>query len=200
MSEYGCITNTRTFQEVAALYSDEMTAVFSGGLVYEYSNEGNGYGLVDITPSSSVVITEQFTYLATAFANTTNPTGDGDASASNASSACPPQSDKWVLTSDALPVIPSAAAKFMATGAGTGPGLSGDGSQDAGTPETESGDTSSSSSSSSSSSGTATSTVSPSSTKKSEGVLQTTPINFMNLSPIGIVFVAMLGGMAAGVM
>jgi Glucanosyltransferase len=31
MSEYGCITNTRTFEEVAALYNTEMTGVFSGG-------------------------------------------------------------------------------------------------------------------------------------------------------------------------
>jgi hypothetical protein len=192
MSEYGCITNTRTFQEVAALYSDEMTAVFSGGLVYEYSNEGNGYGLVDISVSSSVVTTEQFTYLAAAFANTTNPTGNGDASAS-ASSACPPQSDEWVLTTNTLPAMPNAAAKFMTTGAGTGPGLSGYGSQDAGTTETESGGTSSSSSLTTA---TTTSTASPSSTKKSDAVLPMTPISFLDLSPIGVVFVAMIGGMA----
>jgi hypothetical protein len=190
MSEYGCITNTRTFQEVAALYSDEMTAVFSGGLVYEYSNEGNGYGLVNISSSSSVVTTEQFTYLETAFANTTNPTGNGDASTSNSTSTCPPQSADWAVTDDVLPAIPSAAAKFMTTGAGTGPGLSGSGSQDAGTAETESTGTASASS------GTASETAAASSTKKSDGGSQMSPVSFKDLSPIGVVFVAVMGGMA----
>jgi hypothetical protein len=189
MSEYGCITNTRTFGEVAALYSDEMTAVFSGGLVYEYSNEGNGYGLVNISSSSTVVPTEQFTYLETAFANTTNPTGSGDASTSNASSTCPSQSDQWAVTTDALPVIPSAAAKFMTTGAGTGPGLDGAGSQNSGSAETESSGTATPSTS------TASETASPSSTKKSDGGVQVPPVMLKSLSPIGVVFVAMLGGM-----
>jgi hypothetical protein len=201
MSEYGCITNTRTFEEVAALYSDEMTSVFSGGLVYEYSNEGNGYGLVDISASGSVVTAQQFTYLETAFANTANPTGNGDASASNASSDCPSKSDQWVLTSNVLPPMPHAAAKFMTTGAGTGPGLTGYGSQDAGTEETESGDISSSlspspSSSTTTSTASTAATVSPSSTKKSDGVLPMTPVGFLDMLPVGVVFVAMIGGMA----
>ncbi|KAI7558038.1 1,3-beta-glucanosyltransferase, partial [Hortaea werneckii] len=37
LSEYGCITNKRQFNEVSALYSDKMTSVYSGGLVYEYA-------------------------------------------------------------------------------------------------------------------------------------------------------------------
>ena len=46
-SEYGCIkVLPRTFQEVQALYSPQMTAVMSGGLVYEYVQEDNNYGLV----------------------------------------------------------------------------------------------------------------------------------------------------------
>jgi len=41
LSEYGCNTNPpRPFQEVQALYSPtEMASVYSGGLVYEYTNE-----------------------------------------------------------------------------------------------------------------------------------------------------------------
>lgn len=41
LSEYGCNINTRKFEEVAALYSTQMTAVYSGGLVYEYSQEAS---------------------------------------------------------------------------------------------------------------------------------------------------------------
>ena len=46
-SEYGCNkVKPRTFAEVSALYSDRMTGVFSGGLIYEYTQEKNDYGLV----------------------------------------------------------------------------------------------------------------------------------------------------------
>lgn len=43
LSEYGCNTNPpRPFQEVQALYStSEMASVYSGGLVYEYSEEAD---------------------------------------------------------------------------------------------------------------------------------------------------------------
>ncbi|GAO45765.1 hypothetical protein G7K_0017-t1 [Saitoella complicata NRRL Y-17804] len=48
-SEYGCIEVTpRIFQEVEALYTTNMTSVFSGGLIYEFSMEENGYGIVEI--------------------------------------------------------------------------------------------------------------------------------------------------------
>jgi hypothetical protein len=41
LSEFGCIKNTRTFDgQIAALMSSQMTTVYSGGLVYEYSEEG----------------------------------------------------------------------------------------------------------------------------------------------------------------
>lgn len=48
LSEYGCNTNTRKFEEVKSLYGTDMTGVYSGGLVYEYSEEGSKYGLVKI--------------------------------------------------------------------------------------------------------------------------------------------------------
>lgn len=47
-SEYGCNEITpRRFNEVPAIYSSQMTHVFSGGLVYEFAQEPNNYGLVD---------------------------------------------------------------------------------------------------------------------------------------------------------
>lgn len=49
LSEYGCnAIMPRLFQEVAALYSERMTNVFSGGLIYEFAQEPNNYGLVEI--------------------------------------------------------------------------------------------------------------------------------------------------------
>lgn len=49
LSEYGCnAVMPRLFQEVEALYSEKMTNVFSGGLIYEFAQEPNNYGLVEI--------------------------------------------------------------------------------------------------------------------------------------------------------
>ena len=135
LSEYGCNTNTRTFQEVASLYSTDMTPVFSGGLVYEYSEEGTHYGLVQIN-GDNVTELPDFDALKNAFANTSNPSGDGGYKSNGSPSQCPPASSDWNVTNDALPAIPSLAQKYMTSGAGSGPGLSGPGSQSAGTPST----------------------------------------------------------------
>lgn len=137
MSEYGCTTNGRTFEEVGALYSTNMTSVFSGGLVYEYSEEGNGFGLVTISGSSVVTATD-FGALKTAYSTATVPTGNGGATSTTASSTCPTSNADWNVTSDALPAIPAAAEKYMSDGAGTGPGLDGAGSQESGNDTSES--------------------------------------------------------------
>ena len=76
LSEYGCNTNTRKFEEVSSLYSTDMTGVYSGGLVYEYSQEASNYGLVELS-GGSVNELPDFTALMSAFSNTANPQGDG---------------------------------------------------------------------------------------------------------------------------
>jgi len=134
LSEYGCIKNTRTFEEVAALYNTEMTSAYSGGLVYEYSEEGSGYGLVTIS-GSTVTTNTGFSDLKKELAANPAPSGDGGYLANGAASTCPTKSDTWevsAFTGDELPAIPSGAVKYMKSGAGKGPGLTGDGSQNAG--------------------------------------------------------------------
>jgi len=108
-----------------------MTAVYSGGLVYEYSQEESKYGLVTIDGSTITELAD-FTALQTAFKGTANPSGDGGYSSTQSTSTCPSKSSTWNVTSDALPAIPSGALALMKTGAGTGAGLTGTGSQNAG--------------------------------------------------------------------
>jgi len=132
LSEYGCNTNTRKFEEVAALYSTEMTSVYSGGLVYEYSEEPNKFGLVSIS-GSSVSELPDFAALQTAYAGTSDPSGSGGYNTTGGASGCPTYAaPNWNVKTNELPAIPSGAVQYMTAGAGAGPGLSGAGSQNAG--------------------------------------------------------------------
>jgi 1,3-beta-glucanosyltransferase GAS5 len=161
LSEYGCNTNTRQFQEVASLYSTQMTAVYSGGLVYEYSEEGNNYGLVDIN-GDNVKERPDYTALKTALSKASSPQGDGGYNQTGGADSCPaPDPPNWNVQNDTLPAIPAPAEKYFSQGAGSGPGFSGSGSQNAGTPSTAT---------ATPGSGSATSVASSSSTSKGAAV------------------------------
>ncbi|KAF7511827.1 beta-glucanosyltransferase [Endocarpon pusillum] len=116
LSEYGCIKG-----------------VYSGGLVYEYSEEGSGYGLVTID-GSSVTENGDFAALSKALSGASNPPDNGGYNATGGASGCPEKdSPNWDVENDALPAIPEPAMKYMTEGAGAGPGLTGPGSQNSGT-------------------------------------------------------------------
>lgn len=56
-SEYGCNeVQPRQFSEVQAIYGEQMSQVFSGGLVYEYTQEKNDYGLVNVNGSDTITL------------------------------------------------------------------------------------------------------------------------------------------------
>ena len=60
-SEYGCnLVTPRQFTEVPVLYSENMTVVFSGGLIYEYSEEPNNFGLVSLNDNGTVSILQDY--------------------------------------------------------------------------------------------------------------------------------------------
>lgn len=134
LSEYGCITNGRDFGEVAALMSDQMTSVYSGGLMYEYALEPNNFGIAKIASpeASSVTELDGFAKFEKALKENPAPTGDGGFTSTTSAVACPTKNSNWLVDSTLLPAIPNGAQKFMSDGAGTGPGLKGDGSQNAG--------------------------------------------------------------------
>ncbi|KAI5955206.1 gel2 [Candida jiufengensis] len=69
-SEYGCNeVLPRNFDEVPILYTNNMVDVFSGGLVYEFTQEPNNYGLVEILPSGDVKLLRDFIQLKSKFDN-----------------------------------------------------------------------------------------------------------------------------------
>lgn len=56
LSEFGCNkVLPRKFNEIDGIFSKEMLQVFSGGLAYEYSQEANNYGLVEILENNNDV-------------------------------------------------------------------------------------------------------------------------------------------------
>jgi len=183
LSEFGCNTNTRKFEEIASLYSTQMTSVYSGGLVYEYSQEESKYGLVTIS-GSSVSELPDFAALQSAYTATPNPTGDGGYKTNGQPSQCPPaQGSVWVVNSTDLPAIPAGAVKYMTQGAGPGPGNNGNtGSQNAGTAST----------------GTSSGTTSSSSSKTSKAVAASVRVPEMALAPVMGALTLVLSGLLAG--
>lgn len=112
-----------------------MWSVYSGGLVYEYSQEESKYGLVEID-GDNVKPLADYNALKTAFSKTPIPTGDGNYKTDGQASACPKKSNLWEvdMADNELPAMPDGLDEYFKNGAGKGPGLQG-GSQDAGTTE-----------------------------------------------------------------
>ncbi|GCE99916.1 glycolipid anchored surface protein 4 precursor [Zygosaccharomyces mellis] len=81
-SEFGCNkVLPRTFDEVQALFSENMFTTFSGGLVYEFSQEDNGYGLVEINSNGTVKVLDDFDSLKKHYKTIRLPNSDQISSA-----------------------------------------------------------------------------------------------------------------------
>lgn len=107
-----------------------MTGVFSGGLVYEWTQETNDYGLVELS-NGNVTLLQDYQNLKKEFDETPLPTGDGGYSSTGQASTCPPNSTdftSWVT----LPDIPSEAEVYIQKGAGQPLGYNGPSNQGAG--------------------------------------------------------------------
>ncbi|KAK4515420.1 uncharacterized protein ATC70_010365 [Mucor velutinosus] len=111
LSEYGCnLVTPRGFTEVAAIYGPEMTDVWSGGVVYEWTQENNRYGLVKIATSGEAEVLPDYTNLKEQM-DKVKPKGvkmdayNDQRPASN----CPAISANWKAASE-LPPTPSGGA------------------------------------------------------------------------------------------
>ncbi|PYI05159.1 hypothetical protein BO78DRAFT_419818 [Aspergillus sclerotiicarbonarius CBS 121057] len=109
-SEYGCNSVTpREFTEVKALYGDEMSQVWSGGIVYEYFQDTNDYGLVSVIDSTSVSKMTDFTYYSNEIA-TASPSSTDKASYTPTNTAlrsCPAEDSSWEAMATPLPPTPN---------------------------------------------------------------------------------------------
>lgn len=108
-AEYGCNTvEPRTWTEVAALYGPQMSPVFQGGIVYQYFQSENNYGLVNVNGNSVTTLVD-YSYLSVAMA-TVSPSGTS-ASAytpSLTATTCPPVGPSWSAVASPLPPAPNA--------------------------------------------------------------------------------------------
>lgn len=111
--------------------SKEMTGVYSGGLMYEYSLEDNDYGIVEIK-NKKVDRKDEFDIFKKAMKKYPTPTGDGGAASETHAVDCPSRDKNWDIDSKEIPDMPQQAQQYMKKGAGDGPGLDGSGSQQAG--------------------------------------------------------------------
>lgn len=92
-TEFGCNESPpRRWQEVGALYSDKMTNVFSGGLVYEFSQESNNYGLVDIK-NGNVKTRDDYKRLVAAYKKVTGTKIPSGATKPKRPATCPDEDD-----------------------------------------------------------------------------------------------------------
>jgi hypothetical protein len=68
-SEFGCNTpSPRVFTEIPSIYGPNMTGVFSGGVVYEYGQEENNYGLAQVNNDGSIDLLADFRTLQNQYA------------------------------------------------------------------------------------------------------------------------------------
>lgn len=110
-TEYGCNQpSPRKFNEVKSIYGPDMDEVLSGGLVYEWHQEANEYGLVVINSATSLTLLPDYNNLKAQLQsinpkriniNNYNPTGQLQ--------SCPQTNaaNGWPIVSSPLPPTPN---------------------------------------------------------------------------------------------
>ncbi|KAF2200635.1 protein EPD1 precursor [Delitschia confertaspora ATCC 74209] len=108
-AEYGCNTiRPRKFTDVGTLYGKEMTSVWSGGIVYMYFEEKNGFGLVSVADDKAEPNAD-FTAYSSQIAKVT-PSGvnmDNYNPTNTAGANCPSVGSGWAAQATPLPPTPN---------------------------------------------------------------------------------------------
>ncbi|PVZ98413.1 hypothetical protein BB558_005580 [Smittium angustum] len=109
ITEFGCIGDEpRKFNEFKSILGPDMENISSGGLVYEYSQEENNYGLVKVSYGNSDIEKLKDLENLKNVLSSINPKGIkmNNYNPSNKISDCPPISDNWKVSKN-LPPSPS---------------------------------------------------------------------------------------------
>ncbi|KAJ3371135.1 1,3-beta-glucanosyltransferase gas1 [Allomyces arbusculus] len=123
LSEFGCnIITPRTFPDVSSIYGPDMDAVVDGAIAYEYTEEDNRYGLVQVASASATNVTllPDFTNLKNQWSGAKpTPISMNSVKSSTSRPQCPGVDDTWMATASPLPPTPSkCACQKMAVEAG----------------------------------------------------------------------------------
>lgn len=115
-SEYGCnAVQPRKFTEIGTIFGDDMTGVWSGGIVYMYFQEANDYGLVSVD-GNDVSTLEDFKY----YSSEMNAISPSLAQASSAHSTetleCPSSAETWEAATKLPPTPDESVCDCMASG------------------------------------------------------------------------------------
>ncbi|KAG0202902.1 1,3-beta-glucanosyltransferase gas1 [Mortierella sp. GBA30] len=97
LSEYGCnLILPRTFPEIKSIFGPDMTSTWSGGIVYEWTQEVNNYGLVQIKPDNTASLLPDYTNLKIAL-ESVHPQGVkmSEFNEGRPTSTCPSVTSSW---------------------------------------------------------------------------------------------------------
>ncbi|KAG6837883.1 hypothetical protein H0H93_013036 [Arthromyces matolae] len=114
LSEFGnnCVS-PRPWTEVAAIFSSQMSPVWSGGVAFSYlpaSSADGQFGLVSISADGTTVTTgDDFNNLKTQFNQATGPNSPSQGTSTAQYPACPTTNDTFVASTN-LPPTPNEAA------------------------------------------------------------------------------------------
>ncbi|KAH8677950.1 Glucanosyltransferase-domain-containing protein [Xylariales sp. PMI_506] len=125
-SEFGCNTpSPRVFTEIQAIYGSEMTSTFSGGVVYEFSQEANDYGLVTVNDDNSIDLLSDYGTLLSQYEKVDWTSVESVAASGTTNT--PPVCTSTLITEDGfdnnftLPVIIADAEKILENGVSPAP-------------------------------------------------------------------------------
>ncbi|KAF6800934.1 beta-glucanosyltransferase [Colletotrichum musicola] len=111
LAEYGCNipdgAEGRLFQDTTALYSKDMTDVFSGGIVYMFHQEANDYGLVKVKGNEAKPMKNYDVLASRVLAATPTAVQMDSYEPTNKPAECPGISSSWEVSGKALPPTPN---------------------------------------------------------------------------------------------
>lgn len=116
-AEYGCNSpggaEGRLWDDTVALYSDEMTGVFNGGIVYMFHQEENDYGLVKVTGDTAKPLKNYDTLKKAMNKISPNKVQMGSYTPANQAAECPAVGDSWEVSTELPPTPDSSLCDCM---------------------------------------------------------------------------------------